>query len=254
MSKLFHVVRPHVAVFGEKDFQQLAVIRRMARDLDFGIDVVGAPTVREADRLAMSSRNARLSIAARDGARCVPTALDAARLAVADGAREIAEVHAALAQVLADEPRAKLEYAVICDPDSLEPVGRIDGPVQLVVAVWVDGVRLIDNVRIDPGEVDPPAWSRPARDARAAAARRSHRPRTRPLLAKNAREEDVMPDTLFANTAGALRSRCGSSLRGKIHRATVTEASLATRARSPSTRISWTRWTCSSSKPFTSGT
>jgi pantoate--beta-alanine ligase len=127
----------------------------MARDLDFGIDVVGARTVREADGLAMSSRNARLSAAARAAARCVPAALDAARLAVADGAREAAEVRAALAQVLAGEPRATLEYAVVCDPSSLEPVARIEGPVQLAVAVWVDGVRLIDNVRIDPAEVDP---------------------------------------------------------------------------------------------------
>jgi pantoate--beta-alanine ligase len=155
VSKLFHVVRPHVAVFGEKDFQQLAVIRRMARDLDFGIDVVGAATVRERDGLAMSSRNARLSEASRVAARCVPAALDAARLAVADGAREIAEVQGALARVLAAEPRAKLEYAVVCDPDSLEPVRRVDRPAQLAVAVWVDGVRLIDNVRIDPGEIDP---------------------------------------------------------------------------------------------------
>jgi 3-methyl-2-oxobutanoate hydroxymethyltransferase len=155
VSKLFHVVHPHVAVFGEKDFQQLAVIRRMARDLDFGIDVVGAATVRERDGLAMSSRNARLSAASRVAARCVPAALDAARLAVADGAREIAEVQGALARVLAAEPRAKLEYAVVCDPDSLEPVRRVDRPAQLAVAVWVDGVRLIDNVRIDPGEIDP---------------------------------------------------------------------------------------------------
>lgn len=155
VSKLFHIVRPHVAVFGEKDYQQLAVIRRMARDLDFGLEVVGGPTVREADGLAMSSRNSRLSPAARESARCVPAALDAARLAVADGAREIADVRDALGAVLAAEPRAALEYAVICDPSSLEPVARIERPVQLAVAVWVDGVRLIDNVRIDPAEVDP---------------------------------------------------------------------------------------------------
>jgi len=155
VSKLFHAVQPHVAVFGEKDFQQLAVVRRMTRDLDFGVEIVAGKTVREADGLAMSSRNARLDAHGRLAARCVPAAIDAARLAVARGARKADEIVDAFARAIATEPRARLEYAVLCDPGSLEPVERVDGPTQIAVAVWVDGVRLIDNVPIDPSETSP---------------------------------------------------------------------------------------------------
>ena len=91
----------------------------------------------------------------RIAARCVPAAIDAARLAVARGARTADEVTDALARVVATEPRARLEYAVLCDPSSLEPVARVDQPTQIAVAVWVDGVRLIDNVLIDPAETNP---------------------------------------------------------------------------------------------------
>ena len=153
VSKLFHAVRPHVAVFGEKDYQQLAVVRRMARDLDFGIEIVAGETVREADGLARSSRNARLGVEGRAAARCVPTAIAAARLELARGETVARAVLAALDSSLAHEPRARLEYAVLCDPDSLEPLppeARIAAPVQLAVAIWVDGVRLIDNARLEP--------------------------------------------------------------------------------------------------------
>jgi 3-methyl-2-oxobutanoate hydroxymethyltransferase len=155
VSKLFHAVKPHVAVFGEKDFQQLAVVRRMARDLDFGVEVVGAPIVREADGVALSSRNARLGAEGRVAARCVPAALDAARAAVARGARRAEDVGTAVAARIAAEPRARLEYATICSPASLEPVERVESPVQLAVAVWVNGVRLIDNCTIDPAVAEP---------------------------------------------------------------------------------------------------
>lgn len=151
-TKLFHAVQPHAAVFGEKDYQQLAVVRRMARDLDFGIEIVGGAVAREADGLAMSSRNARLSDVGRAAAVCVPRALDAARAAVAQGQRDVASIKAILGGVLSREPGAQLEYGEVVDPASLEPVERIEGPVQLAVAVWLDGVRLIDNVRIDPGD------------------------------------------------------------------------------------------------------
>jgi pantoate--beta-alanine ligase len=155
VAKLFHAVKPHVAVLGEKDFQQLAVVRRMVRDLDFGVDVVAGPTVREADGLAMSSRNARLSAQGRLAARCVPAALDAARAAVGRGARSDDEVAGVVAHAISSEPRARLEYVVLCDPVSLEPVERVDSPARLAVAVWVDGVRLIDNTLLDPADASP---------------------------------------------------------------------------------------------------
>ncbi len=155
VTKLFHAVQPHFAVFGEKDYQQLAVVRRMARDLDFGIEIVGGAVAREVDGLAMSSRNARLSAAGRAAAVCVPRALDVARMAVADGLRDSSRVRELLQTSLAHETGARLEYGEVVCPDSLEPVASISGPVQLAVAVWLDGVRLIDNVRIDPREASP---------------------------------------------------------------------------------------------------
>lgn len=155
VSKLFHAVQPDVAVFGAKDYQQLAVVRRMVRDLDFGIEVVGCETVREADGLALSSRNSRLDAESRAAAVCVPRALDAARDAVASGERRAAAVEGVVEASLAAEPRATVEYARIVDVDSLQSVDRIDGPVQLAVALWVGGVRLIDNVSIDPAEANP---------------------------------------------------------------------------------------------------
>ncbi len=166
VSKLFHAVQPDVAVFGRKDYQQLAVVRRMVRDLDFGIDVVGGETVREKDGLALSSRNARLSPDARSAAICVPKALDAARLAVADGVHAAAGVEAVVRKSLAAEPGATLEYARVVDPDSLEAVSNIERPVQLAVAVWLGGVRLIDNARIDPAQGNPELITKSADTAR----------------------------------------------------------------------------------------
>jgi 3-methyl-2-oxobutanoate hydroxymethyltransferase len=155
VTKLFHAVQPHFAVFGEKDYQQLAVVRRMARDLDFGVEIIGGAVAREADGLAMSSRNSRLSPAGRAAAVCVPRALDVARLAVADGLRDSSRVRQLLQTGLAQAGDARLEYGEVVCPDSLEPVQTITGPVQLAVAVWLDGVRLIDNVRMDPRETSP---------------------------------------------------------------------------------------------------
>ncbi len=153
VAKLFLAVRPDVAVFGEKDYQQLAIIRRMATDLDFGIEVIGVPTVREPDGVAMSSRNRRLGEDERLAARCVPAALDAARDAVSSGARRSALVVAAARQVVAAEPLARLEYAEICHPVSLERVDLVTEPAVLALAVWVGQVRLIDNVTLVPPDL-----------------------------------------------------------------------------------------------------
>ncbi len=168
VSKLFHAVQPDVAVFGRKDYQQLAVVRRMARDLDFGIEVVGGETVREGDGLALSSRNARLDSASRAAAICVPQALDTARLAVADGVHDAAGVERAVRRALSHVPGATLEYARVVDPESLEAVAHIERPVQLAVAVWLGGVRLIDNVRIDPAQGSPELIAQTANTAPAA--------------------------------------------------------------------------------------
>jgi pantoate--beta-alanine ligase len=153
VTKLFHAVRPDLAVFGEKDWQQLAVVRRMTADLDFGIEIVGVPTVREADGLARSSRNRLLSAEERIAARCVPRAIAAAAAALEAGERRAAALVGVAAAVLAAEPRARLAYAEIRDPASLEAVEEVAAPALLALAVWVGGVRLIDNrVLVPRGE------------------------------------------------------------------------------------------------------
>lgn len=143
--KLFHIVQPHVAVFGEKDYQQLALIRRMVRDLHVDIDVVGAPIVREDDGLAMSSRNRHLDPAERAAALCLVRALDAAEACVAAGERDTVALVEAANAVIALEPRARAEYVVAVDPDTLAPAAEVAGTVVLALAVWIGSTRLIDN-------------------------------------------------------------------------------------------------------------
>ena len=133
VTKLFNAVRPHVAVFGEKDYQQLAVIRRMAADLDTGIEIVGMPIVREADGLAMSSRNAYLSAAERAAARCLSRAIAVGRAAVESGVRRASEV------------LARVDYAELVDADDLEPIDTVQRPALLALAVFIGKTRLIDN-------------------------------------------------------------------------------------------------------------
>jgi pantoate--beta-alanine ligase len=145
VTKLFLAVRPDVAVFGEKDYQQLAIIRRMTADFDFGIQIVGVPTVREPDGVALSSRNRRLSAEERLAARCIPGALAAAADAVTGGETRSSWVVAAAKRVIAAEPLARLEYAELCDPATLERVDEVTGPTLLALAVWVGDTRLIDN-------------------------------------------------------------------------------------------------------------
>jgi pantoate--beta-alanine ligase len=154
VTKLFHAVRPDVAVFGEKDRQQLAIVRRMATDLDFGIEIVGVPTVRGADGLALSSRNRLLGPEDRLAAGVVPRALAAAEAAVAAGERRAAPIVARATAEVAREPRARLEYAELRDPETLEEVAEVAAPALLALAVWVGGVRLIDNRVLVPGGRD----------------------------------------------------------------------------------------------------
>lgn len=145
VAKLFTIVQPDVAVFGEKDYQQLAVIRRMVRDLFLDVDVIGAPIVREPDGLAMSSRNRHLDEAERAAARCLSLALTAAEAAVAAGERNAAAITEAASAVLAREPLARVEYLALVDPESLAPVAGMDDRALLALAVWIGSTRLIDN-------------------------------------------------------------------------------------------------------------
>lgn len=150
VTKLFNAVRPDAAVFGQKDFQQLAIIRRMVIDLDMDIEIVSAPTVRDADGLAMSSRNRRLTERDRAAAVCVPRALDAAAQVMNTGERRSDLLLDAARAVLADEPLARLEYVSIADADTLVPLDVVDRPAVIAIAAWFGDVRLIDNRLLRP--------------------------------------------------------------------------------------------------------
>ena len=129
VSKLLLAAKPHFAIFGEKDFQQLAVIRRLVADLRFDVEIVGAPTLREPDGLAMSSRNVRLDADARRQARVLSQALGEAERAVAAGERSAARVLALVRTAIEKAPRATIDYAELRDPESLEPApARARGP------------------------------------------------------------------------------------------------------------------------------
>ena len=148
VAKLFQIVQADRAYFGEKDAQQLAVIRRMVRDLDMPVEIVGVPTVREPDGLALSSRNARLSAEERRVATTLYAALRTARECIERGVRDAAEATRAAAAVLAGQPLIRTEYFEIVDPEELQPVAEIRGPVLVAAAVWVGETRLIDNVTV----------------------------------------------------------------------------------------------------------
>jgi len=145
VAKLFHVTNAHVAVFGEKDFQQLAIIRRMVRDLDFGIEIVGVPIVREQDGLALSSRNAYLSAEQRTAALCLSKGLAAAEAAVVAGERDGAKILAAARALIEAEPLARIDYVELRDAEELTPVTTLSRPAVLAMAVFVGTTRLIDN-------------------------------------------------------------------------------------------------------------
>ncbi|MGA7758351.1 MAG: pantoate--beta-alanine ligase [Ilumatobacteraceae bacterium] len=151
VTKLFAAVRPDVAVFGEKDFQQLAVIRRLVVDLDLGVDIVGHRTVRGPDGLAMSSRNLRLTEAERQAARCIPQAVRAALDRAAERSASVDDVLAAARQQIIAEPAAALDYVTVFDAGRLtevqlfDPERRRPGNYRLALAVRFGDIRLIDN-------------------------------------------------------------------------------------------------------------
>ena len=145
VAKLFHVTQPHLAVFGEKDYQQLALIRRMTRDLDFGIEIASVPIVREPDGVAMSSRNAYLDPAQRLAARALSGALAAGAAAYAGGERNGRAIVTAARAVLDAEPLARVDYLELRDAAELTEVELVTGPAVLAVAAFVGKTRLIDN-------------------------------------------------------------------------------------------------------------
>jgi pantoate--beta-alanine ligase len=145
VAKLFGAARPDVAVFGQKDFQQLVIIRRMVVDLDMAIEIVGMPTVREPDGLALSSRNRRLSAAQRVAAGCVPRSLDALSAAHRAGERRADHLVAIGRGVVDAEPLAAFEHLELVDARTLGPVSSADRHTVAVTAVWFGDVRLIDN-------------------------------------------------------------------------------------------------------------
>ena len=149
VAKLFHIVEPQRAYFGEKDAQQLAVIRRMAVDLNMPLSIVEVPTVRENDGLAVSSRNVYLDVEQRRSAAALYQSLTAARELVAQGEREAAAIKRGGLEVLARQPAVRVEYFEVVDSDEMQPVERVEGPVRVAAAVWVGSTRLIDNVLVE---------------------------------------------------------------------------------------------------------
>lgn len=149
VAKLFHLTQAHVAVFGQKDYQQLALIRQMARDLNFGVDIVGMPIVREPDGLALSSRNAYLSAEERAQAVCLSRGLERAKALFAKGQRDADSLVAAARQPIEDAPLARIEYVELRDAATLERVTRVERPAVLAMAVFMGKTRLIDNAVLE---------------------------------------------------------------------------------------------------------
>ena len=147
--KLFNAVQPDLAVFGEKDFQQLAVIKRMTRDLDLGVEVVGHPTVREADGLALSSRNVHLSPQERENALCLWRGLNKAQELAGNGEKNVAKIRAAALTEIEAVPEARMEYIEVVDAGTLELLQEINRPARMAMAVWMGETRLIDNAPLD---------------------------------------------------------------------------------------------------------
>lgn len=145
VSKLFHIVAPDRAYFGQKDAQQLAVIRRMVRDLNFDLEIVGCPIVREEDGLAKSSRNTYLNGEERRAAVVLHQGLLAGEQLVKSGETDAAKIVGAITDVIGKEPLARIDYVELVEWDSLEPVTSVRGEVLAAVAVYIGTTRLIDN-------------------------------------------------------------------------------------------------------------
>jgi pantoate--beta-alanine ligase len=150
VAKLFHIVEPDLAFFGQKDAAQAAVIRKMVRDLNFNVEIVVCPIVREPDGLAMSSRNAYLSAEERKQATVLSRSLQRVQTLAANGERDAARLAVAGKQVMSEEPSVRLDYFEVVAPDTLDPVANISQGALVAVAAYVGPTRLIDNVVLEP--------------------------------------------------------------------------------------------------------
>lgn len=148
VAKLCCVALPDLAFFGEKDYQQLVVVRLMARDLDLPVKIVGCPIVRESDGLALSSRNAYLSANERAAATVLYRALRTAETLFLDGERDAHELAVAMRETIEAEPLASLDYAEVVDADTLAPVARVESDARALVAARIGSTRLIDNIAL----------------------------------------------------------------------------------------------------------
>jgi len=150
VTKLFNIVRPHVAVFGEKDYQQLVIIRRMVQDLNFGIEIIGGSTVREPVGIAISSRNAYLTLQQRSAALSLYQALCDAQEQIRKGEKDTGKIIKTAHESINAYPETKIEYIAVIDPDTLVDMAIIDRPARMALAVNVGGTRLIDNMLLNP--------------------------------------------------------------------------------------------------------
>ena len=150
VAKLFNIVKPHVTIFGQKDYQQLVIIRQMVRDLGFDIEVVGAPTVREPGGLAMSSRNTYLSPEQRTSALSLYNSFQKAQELIANGIQDATIIIDAITELIHSLPETEIDYIAICDTETLADIQTIDKPVLMALAVKVGKARLIDNMILNP--------------------------------------------------------------------------------------------------------
>lgn len=149
VCKLFHIVKPHLAIFGQKDFQQLTVIQQMVTDLNMDVEVIGRPTIREADGLAMSSRNRYLSPQERGPARTLSQALMEAQALFRKGERKTEILLDRVVGLISRHPETRIEYAKICHPRTLEELTVVEDQGVLALAVWIGATRLIDNCLLE---------------------------------------------------------------------------------------------------------
>ena len=149
VAKLFHIVQPTRAYFGRKDYQQTLIVRNMVQDLNFDVEIVTCPTIRESDGLAMSSRNSYLNFIERQKAASLYRALKLAESLISNGHTDPSYVHMAMRQIIEGEGISSIDYISIVHPQTLQPIPVITKPVLLALAVWIGNARLIDNILIE---------------------------------------------------------------------------------------------------------